>query len=260
MLLAIDVGNTTTVLAVSELDGARWSATWRLSSDRARTPDDWAATVVALASSDGVRLSDVSAVVVASVVPVISASILGWCRGRLHLEPLVVSAALELGVELDVETPFELGADRICSVVAAWELVRDAVVVVDAGTATKVEAVSSDGVYRGGAIAVGLGLSLEALAGRAALLYGVPLSPSARVAGRNTIEAIQGGIVNGHAHMVAGLVADVSRELGGAGRVLLSGGYSPILSPLLPHAELVPDLTLDGLRLIHRRNTVAPEG
>lgn len=254
MLLAIDVGNTTVVLALSDEAGDGWLHTWRLASDRTLTADDWAARVGSLATADGIAQSEIDAVIVSSVVPAITASIVGWCRGRLGVEPLLVSAALDLGVRLDVETPFELGADRICSVVAAWELFRDAVIVVDVGTATKVEAVSSDAVYRGGAIAVGLGLSLEALAGRAAQLYSVPLAPSARTTGRNTVEAVQAGIVRGHAHLVSGLVADIDRELGGVEHVLLAGGYSAILAPLLPNATHVPNLTLDGLRVIHRRH------
>ncbi len=254
MLLAIEVGNTTTVLAVSSGEDA-WSPSWRLVSDRNLTADDWSAKVAALATMAGLHLGAIDDVVISSVVPAISTMLVKWCDVSLGLHPVMVSNHLDLGIGLDVETPNELGADRICNAVAAWELANSAVIVVDTGTATKLEAISLEGVYLGGAIAVGLSLSLEALAGRAARLYSVPLEPSPRVIGKNTVDSVQAGIVQGHAHMIEGLVTSFRREMGGVDHVYLTGGYSSIVAPLLPSVTAhLPQLTLDGLRILHRRN------
>lgn len=254
MLLAIEVGNTTTVIAVAADDDG-WSPSWRLVSDRNLTADDWSAKVGALATSGGISLDDVSSVVISSVVPAISTTLVRWSDAHLGLSPLMVSNHLDLGIALDVETPNELGPDRICNAVAAWNIARRAAIVVDTGTATKLEAISAQGVYLGGAIAVGLSLSLEALAGRAARLYSVPLEPSPRVIGKNTADSVQAGIVQGHAHMIEGLVASFRAELGEVEHVFLTGGYSSIVAPLLPSVTAhLPQMTLDGLRIIHRRN------
>ena len=257
MLLAIEVGNTTTVLAVSSGDDA-WSPSWRLVSDRDLTADDWSAKVRPLAAAAGLDLARIDSVVISSVVPAISATLRRWCENDLWQTPLMVTHMLDLGIGLDVETPHELGADRICNAVAAWHRTGSAVIIVDTGTATKVEAISAEGDYLGGAIAVGLSLSLEALAGRAARLYSVPLEPSPRVIGKNTVDGVQSGIVQGHAHMIEGLVSSFRAELGGVDHVFLTGGYSGIVAPLLPSVTAhLPQLTLDGLRIIQRRNSVA---
>lgn len=257
MLLAIEVGNTTTVLAVSSGEEA-WSPSWRLVSDRNLTADDWTAKVGSLASSAGLDLARVDGVVISSVVPAISATLTRWCESCLHRRPLMVTHELDLGIILDVETPNELGADRICNAVAAWARAGAAAIVVDTGTATKVEAISEAGIYLGGAIAVGLSLSLEALAGRAARLYSVPLEPATRVIGKNTVDGVQSGIVQGHAHMIEGLVASFRMELGRVDHIFLTGGYSSIVAPLLPSVTaFLPEMTLDGLRIIHRRNPIA---
>jgi type III pantothenate kinase len=203
MLLAIEVGNTSAVLAVSSGEKG-WSPSWRVVSDGKLTADDWSVKIGSLAATSGLDLSLVQDVVISSVVPAISSTLVRWSEAHLSRQPLMVSHLLDLGIGLDVETPNEMGADRICNAVAAWNLAHEAAIVVDTGTATKVEAISADGVFLGGAIAVGLSLSLEALAGRAARLYSVPLEPSPRVIGKNTVDSVQAGIVQGHAHMIEG--------------------------------------------------------
>lgn len=254
MLLAIEVGNTTAVLAVSSGEEG-WSPSWRLVSDRDLTADDWSAKVRSLAATAGLDLARIDSVVISSVVPVISTTLARWCEADLGRSPVMVTSELDLGIGLDVETPGELGADRICNVVAAWGRAGSAAIVVDTGTATKLEAISGDGDYVGGAIAVGLSLSLEALASRAARLFSVPLEPSRRVIGKNTVDHVQAGIVQGHAHMIEGFVASFRAELGGVDHVFLTGGYSSIVAPLLPSVTAhLPQLTLDGIRILHRRN------
>ena len=254
MLLAIEVGNTTTVLAISSSTGG-WSPSWRLVSDRNLTADDWSAKMRSLAATAGLDLARIDSVVISSVVPVISTTLARWCETDLGHRPMMVSSELDLGIGLDIDIPSELGADRICNAVAAWQRAAAAAIVVDTGTATKIEAISSEGNYVGGAIAVGLSLSLEALASRAARLFSVPLEPSRRLIGKNTVDHVQAGIVQGHSFMIEGLVSAFRSELVRVEHVYLTGGYSSILAPLLPSVTThLPDLTLDGLRIIHRRN------
>ena len=254
MLLAIEVGNTTTVLAVWSANG-RWSPSWRVVSDRNLTADDWSAKVRSLASTAHLDLSEIDSVAISSVVPVISTTLARWCEADLGRRPLMVTADLDLGIGLDIDIPSELGADRICNAVAAWERARGAVIVIDTGTATKIEAISADGEYVGGAIAVGISLSLEALATRAARLFSVPLEPSRRVIGKNTVDHVQAGIVGGHGHMIEGFIRSFREELGGVDHIYLTGGYSSIVAPLLPSVTAyLPELTLDGLRIVHTRN------
>ena len=255
MLLAIEVGNTTTVLAVSSPAGG-WSPCWRLVSDRNLTADDWSVKVRSLAATAGLDVARIDNVAISSVVPVISTTLARWCETDLRRRPMMVSSGLDLGIGLDIDIPSELGADRICNAVAAWERAAAAAIVVDAGTATKIEAISGGGDYVGGAIAVGLSLSLEALASRAARLFSVPLEPSRRLIGKNTVDHVQAGIVQGHGFMIEGLVSAFRAELGRVDHVYLTGGYSSILAPLLPSVTAhLPELTLDGLRIVHTRNS-----
>ena len=252
-MLAVDIGNTTVVVALGDGAGG-WSAKWRFASPPARTADDWAAILLPLAASAQCAIEAAGRCIVSSVVPRLTPGFLDFCRGYLRVEPIRVSTALDLGIEIDVDQPNELGADRIANSVGAWERYRSSCIIVDMGTATKVEAIHRRGAYVGGAIAIGLGLSLDALAQRAAQLYSVPLAAPPVAIGRTTVDAVQAGVVGGHAHLVEGLIADTRSELGQVEHIILTGGYSAILAPLLTSiTEVDPDLTLVGLRAILNR-------
>lgn len=255
MLLAIDVGNTNTVLGLMGETGEPVQS-WRLSSRQERTADEWRGLLDPIL---GPRIADgeIDAAVIGSVVPAVTGPLISLCRQWLGIEPLIVSSSLELGITLGQPEPHTVGVDRIANAVAAWERSRRASIVIDLGTATKLEAIDANGIFRGGVIAPGLAVSRDALATRAARLFAVELSAPPSVIGSDTISAVQSGLVVGHARMVEGLVADLTDELEGSNPTLvLTGGHAFAIQPILRlDAEILPNLTLDGLRIIHQRNT-----
>jgi type III pantothenate kinase len=254
MLLAVDIGNTNTVIGIAGGDHA-WARQWRITTARNASADDWASLVLPLAGRDAVDLSPISGIAIASVVPAATVA-LRQCLERLTgLPALIITSDLELGIELGMESPAEVGADRIANAVGAWHQTREATIVVDLGTATKVEAIDGTGRFLGGAIAPGIGVTLEALTSRAARLFAVEITQPNSAIGRNTITAVQAGLVRGHIHLIRGLIQDIRRELAHEAPVLVTGGHAPVVeSTLGVEVEWAPDLTLDGIRIIHQRN------
>lgn len=255
MILAIDVGNTNTVLGLMPQNGGAPVASWRLSSHRERTSDEWRGLLDPIL---GPHVSDgnIRGAIIGSVVPAVTGPLITLCEQWLGLRPLVVSSALELGIRLGQKQPQEVGADRIANAVAAYDRAGGACIVIDLGTATKIEAIDGCGTFRGGVIAPGLGVSRDALAARAARLFAVDLVAPAAAIGRDTMSAVQSGVVLGHARMVEGLVADLLAELGNDAEIYLTGGHaSAIQSTLRISCEPIPDLTLVGLRLLYQRNS-----
>ena len=254
MILAIDVGNTNTVLGVFADDSSKTIEAWRLSSNRERTADEWRGLLHPILNG---YLADrrIHGAIIGSVVPAVTGPIVTLCRGWLRVDPLVLSSQLDLGISLRQDHPNEVGADRIANAVAAHTLAGGAAVIVDLGTATKIEAIDSSGAFLGGVIAPGLGLSRDALAQRAARLFAVDLVPPVRAIGRNTLEAVQSGVVLGHARMVEGMVAATLAEMNEPAELFLTGGHA---GAILTSVELAlrhePDLTLLGLKMIYDRN------
>jgi type III pantothenate kinase len=257
MLLAAEVGNTNTTFGLFAADGAL-VASYRLSTDRERMPDEWFAMLAALLASDGHALAEVDGVIISSVVPGVTTWLVAMSRQRLSFEPVLVSGDLDVGVALDVEEPRHLGADRIVDCVAAYHRYGGPAIIVDLGTATTFDVIDRRGAYRGGAIAAGLGTSLKALSGNAAQLFNVELVLPDHVIGRNTADQLRAGLVMGHLAMVEGMIERTSAELGEPAVVILTGGYAPLFagrSPLFDHHD--PDLTLTGLHLIYSRVTAS---
>ena len=254
MLLAIDVGNSNTVFGITRGNGT-WNACWRVSTIRSTLGNDWAPVIGTLARRDRIDLRDVDDVLICSVVPPVTTALAEYAREWLHIEPMLITADLTLNISLGMDNPNEVGADRIANAVAAWEACRTACIVVDMGTATKVEAITDDGVFAGGSIAIGIGASMEALTSRAARLFNVELSESDTAIGRNTVEALQAGIVRGHRHLVGGLVQDIRSQIGLDAPVLVTGGFAAKFREEIGSlAQHEPNLTLDGIRLIHSLN------
>jgi type III pantothenate kinase len=221
---------------------------WRFASSSERTADDWSATL-------GPILSETSGAAVSSVVPRITNSIGEYLWRHLRIDPLLVHAGLDLGIRVRTDAPAETGPDRICNAAAAFDRFGGPVIVVDLGTATKIEAVTVDGDFVGGVIAPGLGVMLDALTSKAARLYSVQLKRTKTAIGRNTVHSVQSGIVEGHLAMIEGMVARVREELGGGDHVILTGGFSAVYNETTSvFTDKLPALTLDGLRLIHERN------
>jgi type III pantothenate kinase len=254
MLLAIDVGNTNTVFGITRGNGT-WNACWRVSTFRSTVGNDWAPTITALAHRDGIDLQAIEDVCICSVVPAATTALSEFAREWLHIESMLVTADKALNITLGMDNPHEVGADRIANAVAAWESCRTACIVIDMGTATKVEAITDDGVFAGGSIAIGVGTAMDALIARAARLYNVELKDPDTAIGRNTVEALQAGIVRGHRHSVTGRVQDIRLQIALDSPVLVTGGCAArFRDDMGSLAQYEPNLTLDGVRLIHGLN------
>lgn len=250
MLLALDIGNTNITLGV--FDGERLAATWRLSTDHAKMPDEYSVTLTQLLQLRGMTVGDVDAVALCSVVPPLTPTFVELCRGFFGVEPLVVGAGTRTGIRILYDNPRDVGADRIVDAAAAMKLYGGPVIVVDMGTATVFDAVTADGDYLGGAIVTGMTIAHDALFSNTSQLRRVELVSPETAIGRNTIHAIQSGIVLGYADLVRGMVARFDRELGGGAKVVATGGMAHIIEKEAGVFDDVnPDLTLTGLRLIH---------
>lgn len=253
MLLAVEVGNTNTTFGLFS-DAGELVSSYRLSTERERMPDEWFAMLAALLASDRHSLGEVDGAIISSVVPSVTTWLTAMIRDRLRLEPVLVSGELDIGLGLDVDEPKQLGADRIVDCVAVFARYGGPAIIVDLGTATTFDVIGADGTYLGGAIAAGVGTSLKALAANAAQLFNVELHMPDRVIGRNTADQLRAGIVAGHLAMVEGMVDRTRSELGSDALVVVTGGLAPLFagcSPLFDRYD--PDLTLNGLRIIHDR-------
>jgi len=252
MLLAIDVGNTHTVFGLYE--GPQLRHHWRLQTKRGRTADEYGVLVGDLL--EGVGRPPIGGIAVSSVVPPLTQVIETFCRTYLRIVPLLAGPGVRTGMAIRYDDPQQVGTDRIANAVAAYERTHDATIVVDLGTATKFEYVSERGEYLGGAIAPGLGIAADALFERAARLYRVELVKPKYVIGRNTVHAIQSGLIYGYAALVDGMVARIRRETLPRARVIATGGFAPLLGGECTSIDVVDEfLTLDGLRLIYERNS-----
>lgn len=253
MILAVDVGNTQTVIGLIE-DGAV-DGHWRISTDPGLTADEIRVKIGGLLALDGHSWSDVDRVVVSSVVPVLTAAYEELAERATGVPPLVVGPGIRTGMPVKYENPQEIGADRIVNAVAAVAEYGAPVVIVDFGTATTFDVVDAEGAYVGGAIAPGVEASAEALFRRAARLAAVDLEPPSRVVGRNTRESVQSGLLLGEAAMVDGMVRRIAEEMGIEPVVIATGGLASRMAPLCSSIQVVdPDLTLKGLLLLWQRN------
>ncbi|HMA36944.1 MAG TPA: type III pantothenate kinase [Chloroflexia bacterium] len=257
MLLAIDVGNTHTVLGLYE--GATLQASWRAATERGRTADEWGALLYTYLATRGLGLATVQACILASVVPPVSMALREMSLRLLGKAALVIEPGLKTGVRLAIDNPREVGADRVVNTAAAFKRYGGPCIVVDFGTATTFDAVGADGAYLGGAIAPGLNTAAEALYRSAARLHAVELIAPRSVIGKNTVSSMQAGIVLGYVALVEGLIARLKAELqpGSAGPipVIATGGLSSLIaSETSTITHTAPDLTLDGLRIIYELN------
>lgn len=257
MILAVDVGNTQTVLGLFSEQGL--NGHWRVSTNAALTADELRVKIGALLFADGHDWHHVTGVVISSVVPRLTSAYEEIARVATGSEPMVVGPGLKTGMPIRYDNPHEVGADRIVNGVAANEAFGAPVVIVDFGTATTIDVIDASGAYLGGAIAPGLETSAEALFTKAARLSKVDLEPPPRVIGRNTRESVQSGLLLGEAAMIDGLVRRVWDELGAKTTVVATGGLAPQMASLcetIDHVDV--DLTLKGLIMIWRLN-VRPE-
>lgn len=253
MLLTIDIGNTNLTLGLYE--GDTLGAHWRLATDHNRMPDEYGLQFLGLLQNAGKTLKDIKGISVASVVPPLTGRVIQACREYLKQEPLVVDAGVKTGIKIRYEDPKAVGADRVCDAVAVMKLYGGPACVVDFGTATTFNAVTRDGEYLGGAITAGINLAAEALYTRAAKLPRIDLQVPPSVIGRNTVHAMQSGLLFGYVSMVEGMVSRFRAELGGDMKVVATGGLAEVVAHETKVIDIIaPWLTLEGLRLIWEMN------
>nr|WP_240943230.1 type III pantothenate kinase [Planosporangium thailandense] len=250
-MLCIDIGNTNTVLATFE--GEKLVHSWRTKTDARDTADELGLLFRGLLAGDAVQVTGIAA---CSTVPA-SLRSLRTMLGRYYADvpTVILEPGIRTGVSLVFDNPKEIGADRIANSLAAYTLYGGPAIVVDFGTSTNFDVVSAKGEFLGGVLAPGVEISVDALAARAAQLRKVELVKPPRVIGKNTVEALQSGVVYGFAGQVDGIVRNIMSELGPAQAVVATGGLAPIVigeCETITHHE--PMLTLIGLRMIFERN------
>jgi type III pantothenate kinase len=253
MLLAIDIGNTSTTLGV--FDGEKLHATWHMATGVHRMADEYAALLLNLLRQQGLDTTDIRAVALCSVVPPLVSTFSELFERYFNISPLVVGSGVKTGVRIRMDNPREVGADRIADAAAAHHLYGGPVIVIDLGTATTFGIISKEGDYIGGIIATGIATAAEALFTRTAQLPRVELAHPKHVIGTNTVAAIQSGIIYGYASLVEGMLARIQKELGVKAKVVATGGYAKLIAKETATIDVVnPDLTLVGLRLIYELN------
>jgi type III pantothenate kinase len=262
MLLTLDVGNTNTVLGLYRFATDELITHWRVSTLRTQTADEYGVLFLNLFAMRKVEASEVSAIIISSVVPPLESTLRQVCERYFNLKPMFVEPGIKTGMPILVDNPTEVGADRLVNSVAAYARYGGPCVVVDFGTATTFDMVSAKGEYLGGAIAPGLAISAEALFARAARLSRVDIKKPARVVGTNTVAAVQSGLYYGYIGLVDGILERIVNETRvpdlPAPKVIATGGLAHLIVDDSRFIQTVDDmLTLDGLRLIYERNRVA---
>lgn len=253
MLLVIDVGNTNMVLGVYK--DTELLDHWRISTDRQRTTDEYGVLIRELFYLNDLRADDINAIIISSVVPPVVPTLERMCQRYFGLSPLLIGPGVKTGMDIRYDNPREVGADRIVNAVAAYEKYGGPVIIVDFGTATTFCAVDAKGVYLGGSICPGIGISTEALVQRTAKLPRIELKRTDSVICRNTIESMQAGVFYGFVGQVEGIVSRIRRELDMSARVVATGGLAVVIAPATKAIDVVePMLTLEGLRIIYERN------
>ena len=254
MLLVVDVGNTNTSLGV--YDGPRLLVSWRLTSRREQTADEYGVFIQSLLRARGIEPREITAVALSNVVPPVQQTLEWMCRHYFGISPFTVEPGVNVAIPLLVENPREVGSDRVVNAVAAVALYRAPLIVIDFGAATTFDCISPRGEFLGGAIAPGLQAAADALTAKAARLYRVELVRPKDAIGRDTVTNLQSGLVYGYAGLVDGLVERLRAEMEGNPTVVATGGLAPLMREVARSIKHVnPDLTLEGLRLIWERGT-----
>lgn len=253
MLLTIDIGNTNVTVGLYE--GDKLSRHWRMATNHERMPDEYGIMMSDLLDHAGVKAKDLEGISMASVVPPLTSRMVQACNTYLDAEPLVVDYRTNTGVKILIDEPQKVGADRIVDVFATKRLYGGPACVVDFGTATTFDAMDAAGNYLGGAIAPGIGISAEALVTFTSQLPRVDLQTPPGVIGKNTVHAMQSGLLFGYSSLVEGMVARFKHVLGSEMKVVATGGLAELVAKHTPVLQIIaPWLTLDGLRMIWEMN------
>jgi type III pantothenate kinase len=253
MLLVIDIGNTNIVFGVYRDDVLLNH--WRASTDLERTADEYAIVLNSLLYFEKLRLTDIESVVISCVVPPLLMPFQSICSKYIGVVPLVIGPGVKTGMPILYENPQEVGADRIVNAVAGYEKHKRALIIVDFGTATTFDYVTAKGEYVGGAIAPGMGISLEALFERASKLPRVELVKPKDIIGKNTVSAMQAGIVYGYISLVDGIVTRMKETVGTKPLVIATGGLAGLVFQESQSLDEVDEfLTLKGLKILYEKN------
>jgi type III pantothenate kinase len=256
LLLAIDVGNTSTVIGVYK--DKELKANWRIPTQPQKV-DQYGALLKKLFSEANLNLTEVKALAISSVVPPLTPILEEMSRKYFQVEPLIVDSETKTGLTIRYDHPEEVGADRIANAVAAYQIYKGPLIVVDFGTATTFDVISQKGEYLGGVIAPGIEISTKALSEKAAQLPPVELKKPDKVIGKNTVSSMQSGIIYGSIEQVRGIVERIKQELGSPKatvKVIATGGLADLIARETNlFAEVNPFLTLEGLRIIYERNS-----
>lgn len=260
-LLAIDIGNTNIHLGLWK--DHTWAISWRARTVADKMPDEYAVLLRNFLSSADMTYSDITGVIIGSVVPPLTVSFVEMIQRYVKIEPLVVTSRTNTGVEVAIDQPEQAGADRIINAAAVAKLYPNTpAVVIDFGTATTFDVISASGQYRGGAITTGIRVAHDALVSRAARLHKIDLVPPPSPIGGNTIHAMQSGLFLGYVAMIEGMTTRIVAAMHESGmtdgkpvKVIATGGLAPIFAQHTSAIqEIVPELTLDGLRIIYEIN------
>ncbi len=253
MLLAMDVGNTNTVIGLYEGDVTL--GTWRVRSVENATADEFWIMLRNLSELSGISDLQVTGIIISCVVPPLLGALDDLCRNYFRVPPLFVGPGMRTGMPIRYDNPKEVGADRIVNAVAAYERFRCELIAVDFGTATTFDYINPDGEYEGGCIAPGVKISAEALFHQASKLFRVELAAPSRVIAKDTASAIQSGIIFGYASLVDGILERMFAELNSRPKVVATGGLATVISAetrLVDHVD--DDLTMKGLCILFQRN------
>lgn len=249
MLLAIDIGNTNTVLGVFQ--GEALLHNWRLETKKERTADEWGIYLKELFQFKDLKLNQITGVAISNVVPSMHRAMMDLCTKYIEKKPVVIGPDIKIDMPIGIDNPREVGADRIVNAIAAYHRYKSDIIIVDFGTATTFDYISKDGEYLGGLIVPGIGISAEALFQRASQLPRVDIVKPKHVIGKNTIECMQSGIYHGYIGLVDSVIEKMEAEIGRKTKVIGTGGFSTLIQQdSKTIEETLEFLTLEGLKLI----------
>lgn len=256
MLLAIDVGNTNIELGVFEQD--ELIGTWRMITKTRRTSDEYGILILSLLRNSGIESDSIDDVCISSVVPNIMYSLTNSVRKYFEIEPLIVGPGIKTGISLHTENPKEVGADRICDIVAAYYLYGGPAIVIDFGTATTYDFVTDNGIFNAAVTSPGIQISADALWSKAAKLPNIEIEKPASILAKNTITSMQAGLVYGYIGQVEYIVKKMKEETNCShAKVIATGGYAKIIMPETNTIDLYdPVLSLKGIKVIFEKNRV----